>query len=342
MHKKTAGRTRLRIGFIANPLSELTFDARYGRDSTYEIMATGNDKHDLFYLPDNMITATHSTIQGHAFQTHTNTAKKELIHKGIVDLNAIDVIVIRKDPPVDASYVALLQLIAAYVTKPLVINNPLSLLRYGEKTILLALPDDTPPSTISASVSDLETFIKRHRTVVIKPLHEKGGTGVIKLTAATPHRRAILAKATNNEHTPIIIQTYLPVERTGDIRIAINNGSIIGAFKRMPKHGDFRGNICMGATAAPTTLTAKQRRMAERIGARLARAGIYIAGIDIIADKCTEINITSPLLSEPLMPGIHAATYAMIETLWKRYTKNTSPSRVSASKKASPTARNFS
>lgn len=333
---------KLRIGFIANPRAELTFDARYGRDSTYEIMYTGRDRHDVFYIPDNTITATHTAIQGEAFQVHADNGKKELTHKKIINLNALDVVVIRKDPPVDASYVALLQLIAAHVTKPLVINDPLSLLRYGEKTILLALPGDTPPSAISASVGDLEAFIKRHKTVVIKPLHEKGGTGVIKLTASSPHLRGILTKATHSERTPIIIQTYLPVERTGDIRIAINNGNVVGAFKRMPKHGDFRGNICMGATAAPTTLTAKQRRMAERIGARLARAGIYIAGIDIIADRCTEINITSPLLSEPLMPGIHAATYAMIETLWKRYTKNTSPSRVSALKKASPTARSFS
>ncbi|MCX7359729.1 MAG: glutathione synthase [Alphaproteobacteria bacterium] len=211
-----------------------------------------------------------------------------------------DVVLVRQDPPFDMGYVTNTYLLEL-AKKARVINPPQGIRNISEKCSILQFPELTPNTWVGRDLDALETFAKRYEQVVLKILFMMGGEGVIKLSASAPDFRekasAFLA-ATGRE--PILAQEFLPAVSGGDKRVFVLNGEPFAALKRIPKAGDFRANLAVGGQAAPGELDDDDCAIAAAVAPLLRREGIVFAGLDVIAGKLIEINVTSPTLAQEL------------------------------------------
>ena len=214
-------------------------------------------------------------------------------------VDEFDVVLVRQDPPFDMGYISNTYLLE--LAKTLVINPPRGIRNISEKTAILEFPELTPKTWVGRDVDALEAFAKRFDQVVLKILFMMGGEGVIKLSAADADFRAWAQRfmaAAGRE--PILAQEFLPAVSGGDKRVFVLNGEPFAALKRLPKAGDFRANLAVGGVAAAGELDDADRTIAAAVAPLLKREGIVFAGLDVIAGKLIEINVTSPTLAQEL------------------------------------------
>jgi glutathione synthase len=93
---------------------------------------------------------------------------------------------------------------------------------------------------------------------------------------------------------PWVVQAFLPAVKNGDKRIILVDGEFAGAVNRVPAPDDLRSNMVRGGAARETELTAREKHICERLGPALRQRGLLFVGIDVIDDRLTEINVTSP------------------------------------------------
>lgn len=214
-------------------------------------------------------------------------------------LDDFDVILVRQDPPFDMGYVSNTYLLE--LTKALVLNPPRGVRNISEKMSILNFPELTPKTWVGRDLDALEDFASRFDQVVLKVLYLMGGDGVIKLRADDLDFRSRAAKfiaAAGRE--PILAQEFLPAVSGGDKRLFVLDGEPFGAVKRMPQGGDFRANLHAGGIAEGAEIDSDDRRIAAAVAPLLKREGIVFAGLDVIAGKLIEINVTSPTLVQEL------------------------------------------
>ncbi|HYD87532.1 MAG TPA: glutathione synthase [Vitreimonas sp.] len=215
-------------------------------------------------------------------------------------VDEFDVVLVRQDPPFDMGYISNTYLLEL-ATKALVINPPRGIRNISEKTSILQFPELTPTTWVGRDLVALEAFARRFDQVVLKILFMMGGEGVIKLSASDPEfqkkARAFLSAAGRE---PILAQEFLPAVSGGDKRVFVLNGEPFAALKRLPKEGDFRANLAVGGQAAAGELDDADREIAATVAPLLKREGIVFAGLDVIAGKLIEINVTSPTLAQEL------------------------------------------
>jgi glutathione synthase len=166
---------------------------------------------------------------------------------------------------------------------------------------ILQFPELTPKTWVGRDIDALEAFARRFDQVVLKVLFLMGGDGVIKLSA---HDAAFRAKAAAfidaAGREPILAQEFLPAVTGGDKRVFVIGGEAFAALKRVPKQGDFRANLHVGGQALAGELDDADRAIVAAVAPLLARERIVFAGIDVIAGKLIEINVTSPTLAQEL------------------------------------------
>lgn len=214
-------------------------------------------------------------------------------------LDDFDVILIRQDPPFDMGYVSNTYLLE--LTKALVLNPPRGVRNISEKMSILRFPELTPKTWVGRDLDALEDFASRFDQVVLKVLYLMGGDGVIKLRAGDIDFRARAAKfidAAGRE--PILAQEFLSAVSGGDKRLFVLDGVPFGAVKRMPQEGEFRANLHAGGKAHAAEIDNNDRRIAAAVAPLLKAEGILFAGLDVIAGKLIEINVTSPTLVQEL------------------------------------------
>ncbi len=210
-------------------------------------------------------------------------------------LAEFDVVWMRKDPPYDLNYFFASHLLSLAPPSVLVINDPHGLREVTEKLFVLRFPDLTPESIVTRSIPELLAFREKlGGEMVIKPVEGCGGEGVFHLTPGDRNVNALLEMATQHGSRFQVAQRYLPEVRSGDKRIILLEGEPIGAVLRVPEHYESRANFHAGGRAAKTTLTEREREICARLAPELRRYGILFAGIDVIGDWLTEVNVTSP------------------------------------------------
>ena len=215
----------------------------------------------------------------------------------LVLLGDMDVILMRKDPPFDIEYIT-----ATYILEiaenqgTMVINRPQSLRDANEKTFLAWFPDCAPPTLISRSLVEMNRFIDEHKKVVLKPLDLMGGKLVFVTDSEDGNRNVILETLTHTGEKYAMAQKYIPeIVESGDKRIILIDGEPIPmALARIPNKKDHRGNLSTGALADVRALTERDLWICKQISPILREKGLLFAGIDIIGDYITEINVTSP------------------------------------------------
>ena len=211
-----------------------------------------------------------------------------------LDLAGMDVVLMRQDPPFDMGYITATHLLEHIHPRTLVVNDPRAVRDAPEKLLVTHFPDLMPPTLVTWDAEAIRAFRAEHVDIIIKPLFGNGGAGVFRMREDDENFSSVLEMFFNGSREPLMVQRYEPAVRAGDKRIILADGEPIGAFNRLPAKGEARSNLHVGGRAEPAPLTGRDREICGRIGPYLRDHGLIFAGIDVIGDWLTEINVTSP------------------------------------------------
>jgi glutathione synthase len=212
------------------------------------------------------------------------------------ELAGVDVVLARKDPPVDAQFIYdTMVLELAQRDGALVVNDPQGLRDANEKLFTQHFPQCCAPTLVSRERTQLRQFVADHGQVVLKPLDGMGGRGIFRSHHGDPNLNSILETLTLNGRAFALAQQYLPAIAEGDKRILLIDGEPVPyALARIPQGDDFRGNLAAGGRGEGRPLSERDRWIAAQVGPELKRRGMIFVGLDVIGDWLTEINVTSP------------------------------------------------
>jgi glutathione synthase len=213
-----------------------------------------------------------------------------------IALADLDVILMRKDPPFDMEYIYTSYILErAELGGALVVNKPQSLRDMNEKAYTAWFGDCAPITLVTRSMADIKQFLTEHHRIVVKPLDGMGGRSIFVVAEGDNNANVIFETLTDNGSRFAVAQVFIPEIAAGDKRILLVNGEPIPyALARIPSKGDNRGNLVMGAIGEGRELTERDRWICSRVGPVLKERGVIFAGIDVIGDYLTEINVTSP------------------------------------------------
>lgn len=213
-----------------------------------------------------------------------------------VDLGDLDVILMRKDPPFDMEYVYTTYILdRAAVAGALIVNRPQALRDMNEKAYTAWFPECTPLTLITRSMDDMRAFLSAHGQIVVKPLDGMGGKSIFVIQKGDKNASVIFETLTDYGQRFAMAQLFIPEISLGDKRILLVNGEAVPyALARIPSADDNRGNLVMGATGVAQELSDADRAICDRVGPVLRDQGVIFAGIDVIGDYLTEVNVTSP------------------------------------------------
>jgi glutathione synthase len=207
----------------------------------------------------------------------------------------IDVVLMRQDPPFDMGYITATHLLErAQAGGTLVVNDPVSVRNAPEKLFVLNYADLMPPTLVTRSIESAKAFRAVHGEIVVKPLYGNAGAAVFHVPAGDSNLPALVELFQHVWREPFMVQAFLPDVAKGDKRIVLIDGEPVGAINRLPKSGEIRSNLAAGGSAHATGLTADEQAICARLGPDLKRLGLVFVGIDVIAGRLTEINVTSP------------------------------------------------
>ena len=215
---------------------------------------------------------------------------------GLIPLNEFDYVFMRKDPPVDENYMNALHLLSqAKHEGAKVMNDPDALKIFNEKVFALRFSQWMADTQVICREDDLLNFKNKFQTIILKPLDGMGGESIYKFEEITAEHLKIFKDLTNNHQTMVMVQNFLPEIYEGDYRILIINGKPFPmTLARIPQGNNFKGNLAAGGKGEARPLKPMQQEVGEAIGDLLLAEGITFAGIDMIGDFLTEINVTSP------------------------------------------------
>ncbi len=211
-------------------------------------------------------------------------------------LAQFDRVLMRKDPPFDIEYYnATLLLDRVEAEGARVVNRPRALRDWNEKLAILAYPALSPATLVASDMQRIHAFIDAHRDVIVKKLDGMGGTMIFRVKADDVNRNVIVETITDMGVRTVMAQRFIPEIASGDKRVLVIAGKPFShCLARIPKAGETRGNLAVGGTGLAQPISERDREIAETVGPDLVAAGIVFAGLDVIGDSLTEINVTSP------------------------------------------------
>jgi glutathione synthase len=221
----------------------------------------------------------------------------------------VDVVLMRQDPPFDMAYITAAHILEELKGRTLVLNDPEWVRSSPEKLIPLKFPELIPPSLITRDIAAIRDFRAKHRDIIVKPLFGNGGLGIFRLKPDDGNLSALTEMFFAQSREPIIVQAFLPAVAEGDRRVILIDGEAVGVINRRPQPGETRSNMHVGGTAEVAELSETDRRISAAIGPMLKERGLVLVGIDVIGDRLTEINVTSPTGVQELkrFSGVDAA-----------------------------------
>jgi glutathione synthase len=211
-----------------------------------------------------------------------------------VDLGAMDVVLMRQDPPFDMAYITATHMLEHIHPRTLVVNDPKWVRDSPEKLLVTHFPDLMPPTLISWDPEAIRAFRAEYQDIIVKPLFGNGGAGVFRIKPDDENLASLLEMHFARSREPLMIQRYEAAVRRGDKRVILIDGEPLGAINRVPAAGEARSNMHVGGRPEKTALTEREREICRRIGPYLRDHGLLFVGIDVIGDYLTEINVTSP------------------------------------------------
>ncbi|HEY4137284.1 MAG TPA: glutathione synthase, partial [Casimicrobiaceae bacterium] len=205
-------------------------------------------------------------------------------------------VIMRKDPPFDMEYVYSTYLLeAAEEDGARVFNRPRALRDYNEKMAIARFGDFIAPTMVTRDTARISEFIDEQEDVIVKPLDGMGGVSVFRVREGDPNRNVILETVSQHGARTVMAQRYLPEIVDGDKRIILIAGEVVPyCLARIPKPGETRGNLAVGGRGVARPLTQRDRQIGEALAPKLWAEGMLVAGLDVIGESLTEVNVTSP------------------------------------------------
>jgi glutathione synthase len=211
-----------------------------------------------------------------------------------VALDDVDAVFIRKDPPFDAAYLHLTQVLDLAKDQTLILNDPRGLRDANEKLFALRFTEWMPTTEVTSSPAKILEFVATHGQAVLKPLDGAGGSGVVLLRTGDKNNRALIDIHTREGKELAMVQAFEPAIERGDKRVLLLDGELLGAIRRVPRADDIRANIHVGGQVEATELSERERTLVAAIAPSLREYGLWFVGLDLIAEKLIEVNVTSP------------------------------------------------
>ncbi|HEY0860435.1 MAG TPA: glutathione synthase [Pseudoxanthomonas sp.] len=205
------------------------------------------------------------------------------------------VVLMRKDPPVDDQYLYDTHVLGiAQQAGALIVNDPQGLRDYNEKLAALLFPQCCPPTLVSRDAAALKAFVAEHGEAVLKPLDGMGGRSIFRVKAGDPNTNVILETLLGDGRLTLA-QRFIPGIKDGDKRVLLVDGEPVDyALARIPQGDEFRGNLAAGGRGEGRPLSERDRWIATQVGPEMKRRGMLFVGLDVIGDYLTEVNVTSP------------------------------------------------
>ena len=286
----------LKTGVIMDPIAEI----KSYKDSTFAMLLEAQQRgHVLYYMEPGNLFARDGRVfaEMQQLEVRDNTTDWfSLTPAGITPLDELDIVLMRRDPPFDMGYIYttyMLELVEK--TGTIVINRPQSLRDANEKFFINYFPQCCVPMIISSSSRLIREFVSEHGRCVVKPLDGMGGESVFQISDTDMNMNVILETITQHDARPVMAQRYIDEISEGDKRILVVNGEPVPyALARYAGKGDFRGNLAKGGSSKGVPLSERDRWVCSQVAPELKKRGILFAGLDIIGDWLSEVNVTSP------------------------------------------------
>jgi len=288
----------MNILFIADPLD--TF--KIYKDTTFAMMREADRRgHRIFSCEVWQIRWTQSTgvvadTQAVQLTGQASSGWYEAAALQATPIKDFDVVIMRKDPPFDSEYFYATHLLEqAQREGARVFNNPRALRDHPEKLALMEFAHLAAPTLVTRDIARIKAFHAEHQDVILKPLDGMGGVGIFRVREDALNLGAIAETLTADGTQTIMAQRYLPAIKDGDKRVLLIAGHPVPyALARIPQGSEVRGNLAAGGKGVAQKLSESDLKIATALGATLANRGLLLIGLDVIGDKLTEINVTSP------------------------------------------------
>lgn len=209
-------------------------------------------------------------------------------------LREMQVVLMRQDPPFDMGYITATHLLEQLAPDVLVANNPTAVRNAPEKLSILQFAQFMPPTLISRNPAEIHAFAEAHDAIVAKPLYGFGGRSVFKLARGDANVETLIEHWSEASKEPLMWQQFRPEVKNADKRVLFIDGEVAAVFGRTPSEGSIRANMRVGGQPVAVELNAHQQKICATLTPYLKKQQLYLAGIDLIGDFLTEINVTSP------------------------------------------------
>ncbi|MDP5253923.1 MULTISPECIES: glutathione synthase [unclassified Vibrio] len=313
----------IKIGIVMDPIESITIK----KDTSFAMMLEAQRRgYQIHYMQmqdlhleqgvaladTKIITVAENPDQWYQVQSEQSIALSEL-----------DAILMRKDPPFDTEYIyATYILERAEEQGTLVVNKPQSLRDCNEKLFTAWFPELTPTTLVTRSAEKIKAFREQHGDVILKPLDGMGGASIFRVKQGDPNVSVIIETLTGHGQHYAMAQTFVPDISNGDKRILVVDGEPMPyCLARIPAEGETRGNLAAGGRGEARPISETDRKIAETVAPILKQKGLIFVGLDVIGDKLTEINVTSPTCVREIEASFDISITGKLMDAIERYVK---------------------
>ncbi|HYQ72469.1 MAG TPA: glutathione synthase [Gammaproteobacteria bacterium] len=286
----------IKLGVVMDPIGNIKFH----KDSTLAMLLAARQRGwQLHYMEQGDLFLQDGRCYGSCrhLEVRADEADWFTLHdRETIPLDHLDVILMRKDPPVDMEYMYTTFLLErAEAEGVLIVNKPAAIRNASEKLYTAWFQQCCPPTSVSRDRQLLKAFLDKHADIILKPLNGMGGASVFRVRLGDPNVNVILETITDYGRQTVMAQRYIPEISEGDKRILLIDGEPFPhALARIPAAGETRGNLAAGGRGKSVELTENDYRICSQVGPALKQQGLVFVGIDVIGSYLTEINVTSP------------------------------------------------
>ncbi|MBT9460229.1 MAG: glutathione synthase [Rugosibacter sp.] len=288
---------KMKIAFIVDPLSAL----KAYKDSSIAMMrAAAKRGHEVWTIQREGLHWRDGRTLAHAVKIRLHDEDDatwfSVAEKACLPLTVFSAVLMRQDPPFDFEYITATWLLQRAESEGArIFNRPQAIRDHSEKVAIAEFPAFAPTTLISRHPTDVHDFINELGEAILKPLDGMGGSSIFHVKKQDPNRNVIVEMLTHFGARSIMAQQYLPAIREGDKRVLLIGGEPVPyCLARIPMAGETRGNLAAGGTGVAQPLSVRDREIAVSLAPTLWARGLMIVGLDVIGDKLTEINVTSP------------------------------------------------
>ncbi|MEN8178187.1 MAG: glutathione synthase [Pseudomonadota bacterium] len=286
----------IKLGMVMDPIESI----KIHKDSSFAMLLAAQARNwEIYYLQprDLSLRDGRCLAKMHSIRVADDPAGWfEITGEKTLPLENLDVVLMRKDPPFDMEYIYTTYLLEqAEQCGCLVVNRPASLRDANEKLFTSFFPQCCPATLVTRQAGLLRDFVQEQQDIILKPLGGMGGASIFRVRQGDPNLSVIIETLTNHGREYTMAQRFIPEISEGDKRILMINGQPVPyALARIPAEGETRGNLAAGGRGEGVPLSDRDYWITQQVGPELKKRGILFAGLDVIGDYLTEINVTSP------------------------------------------------